>query len=139
MAAGNSPAMMEKNVGQGSQYLWTYRDAAGEYLDGAKTYKLHILPGIPAKNFWSVVVYDSLSRSELQSGQPLPSVSSYTKPVVNADGSVDIVFSPDAPKEKTNWIKTVPGKGCFPIFRFYSPTEAFFDKTWKLEDITKVN
>ena len=27
MAAGNSPAMMEKNVGQGSQYLWTYRDA----------------------------------------------------------------------------------------------------------------
>jgi hypothetical protein len=139
MAAGNSPAMMEKNVGQGSQYLWTYRDAAGEYLDGAKTYKLHILSGIPAKNFWSVVVYDSLSRSELQGGQPLPSVSSYTKPVVNADGSVDIVFSPDAPKEKTNWIKTVPGKGWFPIFRFYSPTEAFFDKTWKLEDITKVN
>ncbi len=36
MAAGNSPAMMEKNVGQGSQYLWTYRDAAGNYLDGAK-------------------------------------------------------------------------------------------------------
>jgi hypothetical protein len=25
MAAGNSPAMMEKNLGQGSQYLWTYR------------------------------------------------------------------------------------------------------------------
>jgi len=116
MAAGNSPAMMEKNVGQGSQYLWTYRDAAGEYLDGAKTYKLHILSGIPAKNFWSVVVYDSLSRSELQGGQPLPSVSSYTKPVVNADGSVDIVFSPDAPKERTNWIKTLPGKGWFPIF-----------------------
>src|SRR5262249_29342493 len=29
MAAGNTPAMMEKNVGQGSQYLWTYRDANG--------------------------------------------------------------------------------------------------------------
>src|SRR5262245_20545054 len=29
MAAGNSPAMMAKNVGQGSQYLWTYRGAAG--------------------------------------------------------------------------------------------------------------
>ena len=78
MAAGNSPAMMEKNVGKGSQYLWTYRDAAGEYLDGAKNYRLHVLPGIPAKNFWSVVVYDALSRSELQNEQPLPSVSSYT-------------------------------------------------------------
>jgi hypothetical protein len=29
MAAGNSPSMMAKNVGQGSQYLWTYRDADG--------------------------------------------------------------------------------------------------------------
>ena len=24
----------------------------------------------------------------------------------------------------------------FPIFRFYGPTDAYFDKTWKLEDIT---
>ena len=31
MAAGNSPSMMEKNIGQGSQYLWTYRDAAREF------------------------------------------------------------------------------------------------------------
>src|SRR5262249_38142258 len=94
MAAGNSPAMMEKNVGQGSQYLWAYRDGSGAYLDGAKSYKLHVLPNIPAKNFWSVVVYDSLSRSELQNGQPLPSVSSYTNPKVNSDGSIDIYFAP---------------------------------------------
>ena len=135
MAAGNSPAMMDKNVGQGSQYLWTYRDANGEFLDGGKTYKLHVLPNIPAKNFWSVVVYDALSRSELQNGQPLPSVSSYVNPKINADGSVDIVFGPNEPQGGGNWIKTVPGKGWFPIFRFYSPTEAFFDKTWALNDI----
>ena len=113
MAAGNSPAMMEKNVGQGSQYLWTYRDADGDYLDGAKNYRLHILPDIPAKNFWSVVVYDALSRSELQNGQPLPSVSSYTTPHVNADGSVDIFFGPNEPKAKGNWIQTVPAGGGF--------------------------
>jgi hypothetical protein len=138
MAAGNSPAMMEKNIGQGSQYLWTYRDADGNFLDGAKTYRLHILPDIPAKNFWSVVVYDALSRSELQSGQPLPSISSYIKPVINADGSIDIAFGPEEPREKGNWIRTVPGKGWFPIFRFYSPTAPYFDKTWKLEDIVAV-
>ena len=138
MAAGNSPAMMDKNVGQGSQYLWTYSDSKGEFLDGSKTYKLHILPNIPAKNFWSVVVYDTLSRSELQNGQPLPSVSSYTKPKVNADGSIDILFGPNEPKEGGNWIKTVPGKGWFPIFRFYSPTEAYFDKTWALNDIEPI-
>ena len=135
MAAGNSPAMMEKNVGQGSQYLWTYRDANGDYLDGAKNYRLHVPPDVPIKNFWSVVVYDALSRSELQSGQPLPSVSQYSDPAVNADGSVDIAFGPQRPKGAENWIATVPGRGWFPIFRFYSPTEAYFDKTWQLEDI----
>ena len=137
MAAGNSPAMMAKNVGQGSQYLWTYRDADGDWLDGAKSYRLHVLPDIPAEAFWSVVVYDTLSRSELQGAQPLPSVSSYTDPVVNADGSIDILFGPEKPEGKANWIETVPGKGWFPIFRFYSPTQAYFDKSWKLEDIEK--
>jgi len=138
MAAGNTPAMMEKNVGQGSQYLWTYRDAGGEYFDGAKSYKLHVAPNIPADNFWSVVVYDSLSRSELQNGQPLPSVSSYTRPKVNADGSIDIFFGPNEPTGGGNWIRTVAGKGWFPIFRFYSPRQAFFDKTWVLNDIELV-
>ncbi|HEY7296854.1 MAG TPA: hypothetical protein VH684_02865 [Xanthobacteraceae bacterium] len=28
--------------------------------------------------------------------------------------------------------------GWFPIFRFYSPTEAYFDKTWALNDIEPV-
>ena len=138
MAIGNTPAMVEKHVGQGSQYLWTYRDAGGNFFDGAKTYRLHIPPNIPAGNFWSVLVYDALSRSQLQNGQPFPSVSSYTKPVVNADGSIDITFGPDEPKAKGNWIKTVPGKGFFPMFRFYGPAEAFFDKTWQLEDVVGV-
>jgi hypothetical protein len=48
IAAGNSPAMMETNVG--SQYLWTYRDTAGNFLDGAKSYKLHILPNSLLRN-----------------------------------------------------------------------------------------
>ena len=139
MAAGNSPAMMAKNVGQGSQYLWTYRDASGEFLHGAASYKLHVPTNIPIKNFWSVVVYDALSRSELQNSQKLPSVSMYTNPKENDDGTIDIYFGPKCPtgKEK-NWIETLPDRGWFPIFRFYSPTEAYFDKSWKLPDIEKV-
>jgi hypothetical protein len=138
MAAGNSPSMMAKNVGQGSQYLWTYRDAEGAFLDGSKSYKLHVPSNIPAGNFWSVLVYDTMSRSELQNGQPFPSVSSYTKPIVNSDGSIDILFGPNEPKAKSNWIKTVVGKGFFPMFRFYGPAGPFFDKTWKLEDLVEV-
>ncbi len=139
MALGNSPAMMEKNVGVGSYYLWTYKDATGNFLDGAKNYKLHIPAKVPAKDFWSVLVYDSLSRSELKNGQKFPSVSLYSGPKINDDGSVDVYFGPEMPNgQEKNWIKTVPGKGWFPIFRFYGPLEPLFEKTWTLNDIDEV-
>ena len=140
MALGNSPAMMTKNVRIGSYYLWTYKDASGGFLDGAQNYKLRIPANVPAKDFWSVLVYNSLSRSELQNGEKFPSVSKYTGPKANADGSVDVYFGPTMPAgQEKNWIKTVVGKGWFPIFRFYGPLEPLYDKRWVLNDIEKVN
>src|SRR5687768_4872503 len=97
MALGNSPAMMDKNIGIGSYYLWAYKDGAGNFLDGSQAYKLHIPANVPAKDFWSVLVYDSLSRSELKNGEPFPSVSKYSEPKINADGSVDVYFGPQMP------------------------------------------
>ncbi len=140
MALGNSPAMMTKNVGIGSYYLWTYKDAAGGFLDGAQNYKLRIPANVPARDFWSVLVYDSLSRSKLQNGEKFPSVSKYTDPKANADGSVDVYFGPTMPPgQEKNWIKTVAGKGWFPIFRFYGPREPLYDRSWVLNDIEKMN
>ena len=139
IAIGMSPAMVKKIVGGGSQYLWTPRDAKGEFLDGGRNYKMQIPANIPVKNFWSVVVYDAESRSILRNGKPFPTVSQYTGPDQNADGSFDVYFGPDAPagKEK-NWIKTDSGKGWFVLLRFYGPLEPFFDKTWKPGDIEEI-
>jgi len=139
-ATGSSPAMVNKAVGVGSQYIWTPRDANGEFLDGGKSYRLHLPPNVPAEQFWSIIVYDALSRSELENGQPFPSINSYANPATSADGSLDIYFGPNAlaGKEK-NWIRTVPGKGWFPWIRFYSPTAAFFDKTWRPDDIIEAS
>lgn len=135
-AIGMSPAMVEKIVGGGSQYYFTPRDSTGAFLDGGRNYSLHYPPDIPVKNFWSVVVYDAESRSMLRNGQPFPSVSSYTDPEFNADGSIDFHFGPEAPAGKErNWIRTVPGKGWFPLLRFYGPLEPFFDQSWKPDDI----
>src|SRR5262245_42728388 len=64
MGLGNTPAMMDKNVGFGSYYLWSYKDASGQPLQGENTYKLHIPANVPVGLFWSVVVYDALSRSD---------------------------------------------------------------------------
>lgn len=133
-----TPAMEAKMVGVGSQYLATYRDASGAYLDGGQDYRLRLPAGIPAKDFWSVTVYDAETRSLLQNSQPKPSLSSYDQPEVNPDGSVDILFGPRAPKGKEkNWIKTVPGHGWFTYIRLYGPLEPFFDQTWRPDDIVK--
>jgi hypothetical protein len=138
-AIGMSPAMVQKTVGGGSQYLWTPRDSEGEYLDGAKTYRLRIPAEIPVKNFWSVVLYDPESRSMLRNGQRFPSVSKYTNPDINSDGSIDVYFGPKAPaSHERNWIETIAGKGWFPLFRFYGPLEPFFDKSWQPGDIEKI-
>jgi len=133
LATVNTPAMAAKIVGKGSQYAATYADASGEPLDGAKSYTLNIPAKAPAQDFWSVVLYDPQTRSELQTAQPLPSKNNKRdKMTVNADGSVDLYFGPKAPAGKeANWTQTVPGKGWFALFRLYGPLEPWFDKTWR--------
>jgi hypothetical protein len=139
-AIGMSPAMIARVIGSGSQYLWTMRDATGAYLDGGRSYRLRLPPGIPVKSFWSVVAYDAESRSMIENARPFPTVSQYTGPDVNSDGSVHVYFGPRAPngKEK-NWIETVEGRGWFALLRFYGPTQAFFDRSWKPGDIEVVD
>jgi len=52
---------------------------------------------------------------------------------------VDLYFGPEAPKGKEkNWIPTAPGRGWFGLFRLYAPTEAYFDRSWKLPDLVQV-
>jgi len=137
LATGVTPAMAEKMVGRGSQYPWTPLDANGNPFDGAKTYKLHLPRHIPAKDFWSVIVYDTQTRSMLQTDQRFPSVSSQNQDLqVNADRSVDVYFGPKAPAGKeSNWVQTIPGKGWFMILRLYGPLEPWFNKTWRPGEI----
>jgi hypothetical protein len=67
--------------GVGSQYAITEHDSRGEYLDGAKHYQLTVPPDVPAKDFWSVVVYDPQTRSEPQTGQAFPSRNNTRDPL----------------------------------------------------------
>jgi hypothetical protein len=138
IAYSTSPAMAVTMVGVGAKYLATPTDAEGKFLSGANTYRLHLPKGIPAKLFWSVTVYDALTASGLDNGQPFPSINSMDKPATNADGSTDFYFGPVSPGDGKNWLRTLPHKGFFAAVRLYSPTEPFFNQTWRPSDIEKV-
>ncbi|WP_397398249.1 DUF1254 domain-containing protein [Phenylobacterium sp.] len=133
----NTPAMAVKRIGVGSQYAGAFKDSNGAPLDGSKTYKVNLPPNIPAKDFWSFVVYDNQTRSMLQTDAQFPSIGSQKAGVVtNPDKSVDVYFGPTPPAGKeSNWVQTVPGKGWNVILRLYGPLDSWFDKSWKPGEI----
>ena len=138
-AVGVSEGMMCRTVGAGQCYLETQKDTDGNWLDGSNTYKLTVPANAPVKQFWSFSVYDVETRSLNDTGMR-PDVSSRMDLKKNSDGSVDLYFGPEAPEGwENNWVKTIPGRGWFTYFRLYGPTQEFFDRSWKLNDIEKVN
>ena len=142
IATVNTPAMVLEMIGAGSQYALAAQDSADQYLDGAKNYNLTIPADVPAKDFWSIVVYDPQTRSMLQTNQPYPSKNNERNRdlVKNADGSTTIWFGPNSPEGKeANWIETVPGKGWFICLRLYGPLSPWFEKTWKPGEIELVD
>jgi hypothetical protein len=142
VATAVTPAMAIQMVGIGSQYAGAAVDADGNYLDGSKTYSVTLPPGIPAKDFWSFVLYDPQTRSMLQTPRTVfPSLNSERSGVEpNADGSYTVWFGPEAPEGKEqNWIQTVPGKGWFVILRLYGPLESWFDRSWRPGELEPVN
>ncbi|MCW2268909.1 DUF1254 domain-containing protein [Pseudomonas sp. JUb96] len=135
-AVTNSKGMISKTPGLGQTYLGAYTDKAGNWLDGGNAYTLRVPAGVPAKQFWSVTVYDTNTRCLIDNPQRRADLSSRQELKKNADGSVDIYFGPTAPVGmENNWVQTVPGKHWFSYFRLYAPTQAYFDKSWKLNDI----
>jgi len=139
-ATGITPAMAKKIIGKGSKYAYTYLDADGNPLDGGKTYKVHVPPNVPAKDFWSFTLYDNQTRSMLQTDERFPGIDN-NKPgmIQNGDGSYEVYFGPEAPEgQENNWVQTVPGKGWNTIFRLYGPLEPWYDKTWRLGEIELV-
>ncbi len=133
-----SPANAASTEGVGVKSAAAYVDADGNFLRGSQAYVLHLPPEIPAANFWSVTVYDPITGVGLDNGQPFPSINTMDKPIQNSDGSTDIYFGPKSPGAGKNWIATIPQKGWFTLLRFYGPTKAFLEQTWKPDDIKKV-
>ena len=96
-------------------------------------------PSVPARTFWSLVVYDTQTRSMLQTNQQ-PSIGSQSPGIVtNPDGSTDLYFAPQPPPgHEANWLQTWPGKGWAVSLRPYGPEQPWFDQTWRPGEIEPI-
>ena len=128
-----TPAMAVSVAGEGSDYAIAFLDAEKNPFDGSKNYRLHIPANVPVNNFWAVTVYDTQTRSLLQTDQPFPTVGSQSEGFgQNEDGSYDVYFGPEPPEGKQgNWLQTIPGKSWFVALRMYGPLEPWINKTWR--------
>ena len=137
LATGITPAMSEAKPGTGSAYAFAFRDAAGNYLDGSRTYKVTLPGPIPAKDFWAFTVYDNQTRSLLPTDQKSAGMDSNVPGLKkNADGGATVWFGPTAPAgNEANWVQTMPGKGYNLLLRLYGPLEPWFNQTWQPGDL----
>ncbi len=134
-----SKGMTTHTPGEGQVYLHVGRDAAGAWLSGDHHYELVVPAGVPVKQFWSFTAYDNDTRCFIDHPAARADRSSRDAIDVNPDGSVTLHVGPTPPTGgDANWVPTVPGRGWFAYFRFYAPTEAYFDRSWQLPDLVRV-
>jgi len=129
-----------KRPAAGSYYLMTTKDKQGRPLEGSATYRLNVPPDVPVRQYWSVTAYDRATHGLIRDVERSSRSSQVEELQVNADGSVDVYFGPNAPTgKKSNWVPTRADGGFEALFRFYGPEKTLFDKKWKLPDIERVN
>ena len=132
--------MTSPPVGSGSVYAMTARDIDGKYLDGSKTYRVDLPGPVPAKNFWSFMMYSGQTRSMLETDMKFAGIDSKKAGIMaNEDGGFSVFVGPEAPDGwENNWVQTLPGKSFNIMFRLYGPLEPWFDKSWKPGDFVLV-
>ena len=140
VAYSSAPAMVMGNINLGSKYPSTFRDKDGDLLDGSNSYKLHLPAGIPAKLFWAVTIYNPQDGSMPETSQPFPSRNQWDNVETNADGSVDLYFSPTKAEgvNEKNWLQTLRGRAFMVTIRLYGSGTEFYDQTWRPDDLVKV-
>jgi hypothetical protein len=121
-------------------YLAPIADSAGQPLEAGKNYRLRVPKDTPAKQFWSLTVYDRANWAFIKTPSGRASRNSFDMDQMkkNEDGSVDLYFGPKAPDGlESNWIPT-EGHEPYLWLRLYGPEEAFWNKSFKMPDVELV-
>ena len=127
-------------AGFGQKYAAAYQDKSGNWLKGENSYRLRVPAKVPVADFWAVTIYDTDTRALIETPQHRAEINpNVNKLKANADGSIDLFFSPKAPAGmESNWVRTNPERAWFTYFRWYGPTAPYYDKSWSLPDFEKL-
>jgi hypothetical protein len=137
---------LPSKLGGATFYLTGLRDSDGNMLNGKDTYKLNVPVDVPAKDFWSAIVYNMETKNFNRGVDRVgASTKDLDKMVKNADGSVDVYYAPNLDKVpkgfKANWVPTksvTNASDWFFLFRLYRPATEDWFKTWMLNDVEKM-
>ncbi len=143
-AVGSTEGMVNPTPGKGQVYMTTKRDSEGRMLRADHTYRLHVPADVPVGQFWSLTLYSENTRRPYDNGgSEIRSISLGSRTdglKSNDDGSIDLYVGPTAPAGmESNHMKTVGDDGWFVYFRLYAPLEAFFDKSFALQDFERLD
>jgi hypothetical protein len=116
------------------QAMYFSAPAADTVLTGRNTYVMHFakgqLPPFGPDGFWSLTLYD---RDHFLVANPIDrySIGDRTKGLVtNADGSLDIYLSAEAPAgHQSNWLPAPTGRFTLTL-RVYAPEQSAIDGSW---------
>ena len=132
------PKMLDEHAG--TVYLAPIADSTGQPVEAGKTYKVRVPKEVPARQFWSLTVYERATWAFINNPSDRAGLGSFNMDQMqkNADGSVDVYIGPKAPVGlQSNWIPTL-GKEPYVWLRLYGPEEAFWNKSFKMPDVELV-
>jgi hypothetical protein len=139
-AAATSAGLLPRILHKEQSCLGVYHDANGHSLDGSRAYQLRVPPNPPAKEFWSLAIYDAEQRCLINNGRNVADRSSRDALQSNEDGSIDLYIGPSAPRgRERNWIATIPGRAWFAYFRLFEPLSPYFARQFALPDFVPMN
>lgn len=126
------------NLAADTVYAYAHNDSNGYRLNGTYNYVLHFnkdqIP--PVNAFWSVTMYNH-KHQLVRNPWHRYGISSHSKIIYNEDGSLDILFQHQPPKDKNvNWLP-VPEGDFNLILRLYWPKQSVLDNTWKPPSIIR--
>lgn len=80
-------------------YIAPIADSDGRPLQAGKTYRLRVPKDVPARQFWSLTMYDRATWAFVNNPLDRAGLGSFNlnQMKMNADGSVDLYVGPNAP------------------------------------------